>query len=575
MTGRPEPAADLVGMLADWAMAGPDDLAFTFCDSWDPSGAPAGEQSLTYGDLLGRAAAVAERVRDLGAPGAPVLLMLPAGLDFICGFFGVMLGGGVAVPIVPPDPVRPQASFGRLRAVARDCRPAGVLTTPALAARRAEIVAAAPDLDPAPWLGLDGRGTARHDPAAVRRVPAEATAFLQYTSGSTADPKGVVVSHANIMANLAAMRRLLGLGSGAVLGGWLPLFHDMGLIGLVLNGFVGRRPCHLITPAGFVQSPARWLDLITRHGVECTGSPNFGYELCARRVPEEALAGVDLSTLAVAYNGAEPVRAATMDRFTRRFASRGFRREAFRPCYGLAEATLIVSGGPGAVGRFDGAALGDGLARPDAGGVPLASSGRPDERHRVVIVGDDGREVPAGRVGEVHVAGPSVTGGYRNRPEDTARAFQRRVPGWETAFLRTGDLGFLHDGELYLCGRTKDLIIHHGRNVYPQDIELTAENAHDGVRAGCVAAYGSPDGDSEAVGIVAEVRPAAFERAAEITREIRLLVHRHHEVPVHRVCLVPPHTIPKTTSGKIRRSSCRTAVDSGAWRPVLDWRRTP
>jgi acyl-CoA synthetase (AMP-forming)/AMP-acid ligase II len=562
MSGRAP--GDLVTMLADWAAAGPDDLAFTFAD------APAAEESMTYGELLRLAAGVAERVRDAGRPGAPVLLMLPAGLDFLGGFFGALLGGGVAVPAVPPESARLHESLGRLRSIARDCRPALVVTGADLAARRDEIVAAAPELGAVPWAVPEPAG----DPPGIVAPPPESAAFLQYTSGSTADPKGVVVSHRNIMANLAAFRGLLGLGAGVAVGGWLPLFHDLGLIGVVLNAFVARRPGHLITPAAFVRSPVRWLRLISEKGVACSGGPNFGYELCLRRISDEALAGLDLSGWSVAFNGAEPVRATTMDAFARRFEPYGFRRSAFRPCYGLAEATLIVSGGPGRVRRFDPAALAAGTVRPaQDGGVLLASSGRPAPEHQVVIADERGTELPPERIGEVWTAGPSVTGGYRNQPETTAQMYGWRVGDRDGAFLRTGDLGFLHDGELYLCGRSKDLIIHNGRNVYPQDIEVTTEDTHAGVRAGCVAAYGSPDGDTEAVGIVAEIRPSAFGQAEEIIRQIRISVHRRHEVPVDRVCLVPPYSVPKTTSGKIRRRACRSAVESGALSPVSDWRR--
>ncbi|HYG62721.1 MAG TPA: amino acid adenylation domain-containing protein, partial [Thermoanaerobaculia bacterium] len=533
---------------------------YTFLTQGEEAGA-----RLSYDGLQRRARTIAAVLARSVPRGERVLLLYPSGVELIAAFFGCLYAGVIAVPVQPPHGRRPDP---RLGGVAADCRPRAVLTTAALLVRREGIAGQVPELASALWLDT---GTVDEDEDAGREPGPEEVAFLQYTSGSTGTPKGVVVTHANLLHNLEAIRRAFRQTAESVVVGWLPLFHDMGLIGNVLQPCYVGCDCVLMPPAAFLQRPARWLRAIERFGGTTSGGPNFAYDLCVRALGPEEREGLDLSSWSVAFNGAEPVRAETLRRFAEAFAPCGFRREAFFPCYGLAEATLFVAGGPPdgepGIGTFASGPLEAGTAVPagDGAGRELVSCGRASAEQRIVVVdADSGVPCPEGRVGEVWVAGPSVAAGYWGRPDESAATFRARLGG--EAFLRTGDLGFLAGGELFLTGRLKDLIILRGRNLYPQDLELTAERSHPALRAGG-AAFSVDGQGEERVVLALEVERHAGDLGA-VADAVRRAVADEHGVAVADVLLLRGGTVPKTSSGKIRRRECRARYLAGSLAPL-------
>ena len=553
----------LVDLLRRRACEEPERRAYTFLASGE-----ADTSSLSHEELDRQARAVGALVQESGGGGERALLLYPPGLGFVASFFGALYGGAVAVPAYPPRVGRGQP---RLRAIARDAAPRLVLTTTALATRAEALVEEIPELRSAVWLATDalpaGLETAWRDPGAGP----ETLAFLQYTSGSTADPKGVMVSHGNLLHNQEMIRRAFSQSRDSVIVGWLPLYHDMGLIGNVMQPlYVGGR-CILISPMAFLQRPLRWLEAVSRYRATTSGGPNFAYELCARKIGAREAADLDLSSWTVAYNGAEPVRAETLERFAAAFAPYGFDRRAFYPCYGLAEATLFVSGGepgrPAVVETVEAPALEKGEAVPAAGtGGPrreLVGCGQAWMGQEIRIADPEtGAMREPGQVGEIWVAGPSVAQGYWNRPAETASTFVA-WPDGDGRFLRTGDLGFLRGSELFVTGRLKDLIILRGRNLYPQDVELSAERSHPALRSGCGAAFSVELGGEERLVVVLEVERGREDAVAEIAGAVRQAVAEEHDAQVHEIVLLPPGKILKTSSGKIQRRACRAQYLAG------------
>src|SRR5882724_10345567 len=491
---------------------------------------------LTYADLDRRARAIAAALSAV-PPGERALLLYPPGLEFVAAYFGCLYAGVIAVPAYPPRSRRPDP---RLQSIAVDCSPRVVLTTAALLERREAIAQQVPELAPALW--LDTEALLAGDPGAawVPRPDRPADiAFLQYTSGSTGTPKGVVVTHGNLLHNLEQIRVAFGQTAESVVVGWLPLFHDMGLIGNVLQPcFVGC-DCVLMAPAAFLQKPARWLEAIHRFRGTTSGGPNFAYDLCARSIGPEVRDGLDLSSWSVAFNGAEPVRRATLDRFAETFAPCGFRRASFVPCYGLAEATLLVTAARGVTDE----------PQVSCGALPSGDEVRIVQPESGVLCSGD-------EVGEIWISGLSVARGYWNRPEETRETFTAVTREGGGPFLRTGDLGFVRQGELVVTGRLKDLIILRGRNLYPQDLELTAEQSHPSLRAGSGAAFAVEERGEESLVVVHEVERHAGDLSA-IADAVRRAVAEEHGVRVADVVLLRTGTIPKTSSGKIRRRECR------------------
>ena len=530
------------------------------------------------GALWRRARAVAAVLQREGLRGERVLLLYAPGLDFLDGFYGCQLAGAIAVPAYPPDLMRLERSAPRLAAIVDDCRAKAVLTTSALAGFAELLSETAPAFAGLKLIATDDLGADDDDLADTFVdivVGRDDTSFLQYTSGSTGSPKGVIVSHDNILFNQRINQAIT--GEHAAMVSWLPPYHDMGLIGAILLPLCSGWSCTMLSPLDFLARPRRWLAAISVTGASISPGPNFAYDLCVKKVRDDDKATLDLSSWRLAPNGAEPIRAQTLRRFSAAFAACGFRASAHRPGYGLAEATLTVTGSdPDApVLRLDKARLEAGhvdvvtaeVAAVAAVEVVSCGSVRgQDEGARVVIV-NDGVVVDEDVVGEVWVAGPGVCQGYFGRHDD---AFAARLRTGDGPFLRTGDRGFFHHQNLFITGRTKDLLIVRGRNIAPQDLEVSVEGAHPGIRAGCVAAINIDNDGDEAVGIVAEVSDAGA--VDDIARAIVAAVGRDHDVAVAGVWLLPPQALPKTSSGKLMRQATRAAALSSSLTTLHTWR---
>ncbi|MFY0565974.1 non-ribosomal peptide synthase/polyketide synthase [Archangium lansingense] len=543
--------------------------------------------TLSYAGLLQRAHAIGACLQQLATPGERAVLIYPPGLEYVTGFFGCMASGVIAVPAYPPDPSRLERTLPRLRSIIQDSQASVVLTTSFILSMAEVLFESAPDLKQLRWVATD-------------ELPADAArdwhrpdlgpgslAFLQYTSGSTGTPKGVELTHSNLLHNLRLIHGAFGMNSGSAGVIWLPPYHDMGLIGGILGTVYGGFSTSLMSPMTFLRRPLRWLEVLSRTHGTISGGPNFAFDLCVRKSSEAERAALDLSHWEVAFCGAEPIRPETLERFAQAFAPSGFRREAFYPCYGLAEGTLIVSGGQLGVApvrqSLDTHRLREGRA--------VAAS--PEQTHSQTLVGC-GYSLPdqqvlvvhpetllpctPDEVGEVWVKGPSVARGYWGRPEDTARDFHAHTADGTGPFLRTGDLGFLQQesGQLFVTGRLKDLVIIRGRNHHPQDLELTAEQASAALRPGCGAAFSVEVEGEERLVLVYEAdtrrQPVEVE---EVTRAVSQRVAATHELQLHALTLITPGSLPKTSSGKIQRRATRAAFLSGELQELAAWRAHP
>jgi len=558
----------LVDLLRERASHLPAQRAYTFLRDGDGA-----ESHLTYGELDERARAIAAHLQAQGLSGERAVMLYPPGLDFIAAFFGCLYARVVAAPVYAP---RRNASFERVQKVCEDARATTVLGTRAVLEHLGEQLRES-GIDRLKPLATDDISFAQAAEWRDGDHSADDLAFLQYTSGSTATPRGVMLTHGNLMHNLQLIHRRFGAHAGSRGVIWLPPYHDMGLIGGVLVPLLGAFPVVLMSPVSALQRPIRWLQAIGKYRATISGGPNFAYELCLDKVTAEQCEGLDLSSWRVAFNGAEPIRADTLQRFSRHFASCGFRRQAFYPCYGLAEASLFVTGNAPELApvtaMFDRAALTAGrVVEVDAArhGQRLVSSGRPSASEHVVIVDPDTRAacLPA-HVGEIWIAGPSVAHGYWNRPDESAHTFDARLADGEGPYMRSGDLGFVKDGELFVTGRLKELIIVRGHNHYPQDIELTAAQSHPLLRAGRGAAFAVEREDEEVLVLVHEVdRRHDEETLPEAIGAVRAAVSVEHQLQLGAVVLVKAGTVPVTSSGKVQRNACRALWQSGDL-PVL------
>ena len=496
----------LVDLLRQRAECQADDRAYTFLVDGESE-----EVHLTYSELDRQARAIGAWLESQDLKGQRALLLYPPGLDFIAAFFGCQYAAVVAVPVYPP---RMNRAPSRIQAIAADAGATVALTTDAVLERIRPLIDQTSDLKGLRWLSTDrtAHGADQWQPP---QITGDTLAFLQYTSGSTGTPKGVMLSHSNLLHNSALIAYAFEHTRSASGVFWLPSYHDMGLVGGILQPLYVGRPNILMSPMAFLQKPVRWLQAISRYRGTTSGGPNFAFDLCVRKITPNQRATLDLSSWTVAFTGAEPVRAETLEQFAETFAPCGFRPEAFYPCYGLAEATLLVSGGykaaPPIVRGFDGKSLEADRVVPIAAGEggPRALVGcgqtMPDQQ---IVIADPNRltRVPAGQVGEVWVSGPSVAQGYWQRTDETEQTFRAHLQDTgEGPFLRTGDLGFTHDGELFVTGRLKDLVIVRGENHYPQDIEATAAKSHPGVRDGLGAAFTVEEGPEPKLVIVLEL----------------------------------------------------------------------
>ena len=575
----------LTERLQHHARQDPDRLAYTFLRD------DGKVDQITYGELAGRAQALAATLAQQAPAGARALLLYPAGLEFITVYFACLMAGLIAVPATIPHKTR---ASRRLKALLDDADPALILTRsdcePAIRASLSLV-----DADARTCLSTDTL-TLSGDAGALPPPSADSTAFLQYTSGSTSLPKGVQITHLNIASNVDAIRQGFGFTPDTVMVSWLPLFHDMGLIGSVVAPMYVGFHCVLMAPAAFLKNPAMWLDAISTYRGTCAGAPNFGWDYCAKRIPDVHKDRFDLSSLKVAYNGSEPIRAETLRKFAAAFARCGMSAEAMFPCYGMAETTLFVAGGP-----VDSAPLiltvskslleGNQIraAQPgDADAREIVSSGR-IAADTVVLIVDPETCLPVSsqRVGEVWVAGPGVARGYWNRPAETAATFGAVLAdSGRGPFLRTGDLAFMRDGELFITGRLKDLIIINGRNVYPQDVEEVIERAIDFIEPNMCAAFSVEIDGQERLAIVAEANRSLVRAAQQAAKDaskaeqlrakddylaqiesmaqnICQVIGQQFDVSVSSIVFVKPGTFPRTTSGKVQRTRCREMAVQG------------
>ncbi|MGD9485994.1 fatty acyl-AMP ligase [Streptomyces sp. TRM70308] len=591
----PAEPGSLDGWLRHWARERPDARAVTFVDFAHSARGTA--TTVSWAELERRTAAVAGWLAARVEPGARVAVLAPQGVDYLVAVLAAQRAGAVAVPLMPPGR---SGHADRLAATFADCAPAVVLTTAAHEADVRELVDGLAPGEPDPGgphaprptgpgrpLVVDVEAAAEeggHHPATGHRPGAgepEGVAYLQYTSGSTRRPTGAVIGHANVLANVRQVCDAYGFGpgSGHTVVSWLPLFHDMGLVLALASPVVCGLHTVLMDPAAFLRRPGRWLRLLSTHPRTVTAAPNFAYDLAAARVGPEEKDWLRLDDVRVMINGAEPVRAATVERFQEAFAPCGLRPEAHRPSYGMAEATVLAAasraGRPPRTTVLDREALAAGTARPpaapDAGGV-YVSCGLPAGQELRVVAPESGTPLPPGRVGELWLRGPNVARGYWNPDEEGRRAFGGTLPDDAGGpWLRTGDLGVLHEGELYVTGRLKDLVIVGGRNHYPQDLELTAEQAHAAVRPHHVAAFAVPApedaaGDpGERLVLVAETARAGQAPPAEVAAAVRGAVSARHGVAAHDVRLLPPGSVPRTSSGKVARAAARRAYLAGAY----------
>ena len=558
----------LVELLQRRALNQPDFPGYTFLVDAETK-----EANLTHGELHKQACAIAALLQSAVMAGERALMLFPPGLDFLAAFFGCLYSQVVAVPAYPPDRARLNRTLPRLRAIISDAQAKVVLTTSPILSLAEPLFAHAPDLANLKWLATDNVGAAAGEGFEPLAAHPDMLAFLQYTSGSTGAPKGVMLSHANLLHNASMLHYAFSHTANDKYVSWLPTFHDMGFMVGILQPLYAGIPAVLLSPVSFLQDPIRWLRAISRYKATTSGAPNFAYDLCARKITPEQRATLDLSSWSVAFNGSEPVRADTLDRFAATFESCGFRKQALFPCYGLAEATLIVSGGHKhelpIVKTFGASALDE----DDNNGKRMVSCGQHLLEEKIRIVDPESLiECSEDEEGEVWVSSPSVARGYWNRPQETHQTFAAHIMDTrEGPFLRTGDLGFLKEEELFVTGRRKDLIIIRGQNHYPQDIEYTVERCHPALKPGCGAAFSIDEAGEERLVVVQEVDDKQPFADSDIEGICRAIAHEH-EIQAYAVVLIKPKSIHKTSSGKIQRRACRNDFLAGKLDVVTEWR---
>jgi amino acid adenylation domain-containing protein len=538
---------NLAAMLSQRALTRPTQRAFTFLRNGETESA-----AVSYAELDCRARSIAAELRRYVPAGQRVLILLPSGIDYTACVWGCIYAGDIAVPLYPP---RTRKRDSRVEGIFADCGASIAIVeseTTAVPDGVRRVIPATISAGSDEWNELS--------------AAAAGPCLLQYTSGSTALPKGVVLTAENVAANLKMIHRVFALGESEVVVNWLPLFHDMGLIGNVLYPVFAGAHCVFMAPNAFLQRPRRWLEALSRYRATTSGGPNFAYEHCLTSIGAESLDGLDLTSWRTAFNGAEPVRAQTIERFAERFGVCGFTRRSFVPCYGLAEATLLVA----ATRELEGPVM------DEHEGRAVVSCGAAAEETQIRIVDAVSCEaVVGGGSGEIWVAGPSVARRYWNRVGESTDTFEARLRNGEGPFLRTGDLGYVSQGRLFVTGRLKDLILLRGRNVHPQEIELAAEGAHASLRLHANAAFSATGTHEERIVLVQEVLRRADQDWAEVMRLIRRRVADELELELHAITLVAAGCVAKTTSGKVARQRCREMWEAGELEIVGRWMAEP
>jgi acyl-CoA synthetase (AMP-forming)/AMP-acid ligase II len=564
----------LVDMLRLRASDQPEKIAIIFLKDGEEEEIP-----ITYAELDRRARMIAAKLQELEGAGERALLLYPPGLEYIAAFFGCLYAGVIAVPAYPPRMNRPAP---RIQAIVADSSAVIALTTPEILDSMEKRFEHAPDLESLEWVDTDEIPLGLEEEWQPPELTPDTLAFLQYTSGSTSTPKGVMLSHGNLLHNLEQIRPSFKVNQDDTVISWLPSYHDMGLIGSILGSIYFGAKLVLIAPLDFLQRPLRWLKAISKYKATVTGGPNFAYDFCIDKVKPEQMAALDLSSWRTAFSGAEPVRLETMKRFSEKFAVCGFRIEAFYPCYGLAEGTLFVTGGEATAEpvtlTVQRASLESDLivdASPgDLDAQTLVGCGHTRLGQNIVIVNPDTfLRCPPNEVGEIWLSGKSVAEGYWNRPKENEETFGAQLVREEgDTYLRTGDLGFLRDNELFITGRLKDLIIIRGSNHYPQDIEMTVEQCHESLQLAGGGVFSLDVDDEERLVVVQEV-DRKYRRANldPTIQAIRKAIAENHNLQVYAILLIKPFTIPKTSSGKIQRHACRAKYLDGSFDVIAEW----
>jgi len=522
---------------------------------------------LTHHELHLEASKIAYHLQAHCQKGDRAVLLFPPGLDYVRAYFGCLYAGVIAVPIFPPTMSR---QVDRVMNIIQDARPTSQVFQ--------QVKAIAPAWTEAPgshWLQSDQLEEAQVKP--YEASPSD-IAFLQYTSGSTGAPKGVMISHQNLLENERMIRDGFGTDENTIAVNWLPLYHDMGLIGAVLHPLFLGGSSYLMSPFSFLKDPSLWLRAISTFRGSTCGGPNFAFDLCVRKVSEEVVDELDLSSWKQAFNGAEPIHAGTLENFENKFARAGFDPSSWRSCYGLAEATLMVStattDSSKKIIEVDEDALKKGKVREVSKGKALLSSGKPVQPQTIRIVEAESANIcDPGLVGEIWISGPHVSQGYWEKEHLNQEVFHAQLeeePG--TTFFKTGDLGFLHEGELFIVGRLKDLIIIRGKNHYPQDIERTLSEAHEGLQPGGAAAFSIQKGSSEGLAVIAELSKTGKKFDGEdIMEAARRTIADVHELQVQAILLIPRRNLLKTSSGKVQRQANKKAFLEGKFKKVAQW----
>lgn len=535
---------------------------------------------MSYPELDRRARAIAAQLIAKNATGEAVLILCPPGLDYIAAFFGCLYAGAIATPAYPPDPMRLRRTLPRLRAIVADTRSRIVLSTTPIITLAPMVAEEAPELSVLDWIAADVETGLEASWTKPTSIAGESIAFLQYTSGSTSKPKGVMVTHANLLHNSEMIRVAFEFDVNSRLAFWLPPYHDMGLIGGIISPLFAGGTTALMSPFDFLKRPMSWLEMIAKSRSDVTGAPNFAFDLAVRKSTPEQRAALDLSCLTLAFNAAEPIRAETMDAFADTFAVSGFERRSLYACFGLAETTLLATGTrrhtePRQL-RVDGDALERGrVVFSDRDGARrLVSLGTAPIAGSVAIVDPQSlRALGEGEVGEIWLKSDSVARGYWDNAEATAQSFGAVTASGEGPYLRTGDLGFVDGGELFFVSRIKDIIILRGRNHYPHDIERAVEGAHPALRPGCGVVFGVDRDGEEKLGITWEVEASKMRAGSdEVIAAIKRAAADKEGVFADTVVLIEAKTLPKTSSGKLQRKQTKQEYEAGELSLVAEWR---
>ena len=568
------PRTNLVEQVRYWASAQPEKLAFRFLTRVEENE----ESTLTYAELDQRARAIAAKLVSMGMVGQRALMLYPPGLEFVEAFMGCYYAGVIPVPAYPP---RRNRNMSRITAISKDAQAAIALTVDSVISRGDDVVGNSPHLRSIQWLPTEKIPTELASDWAKPKMSGGDLGLIQYTSGSTGTPKGVMLTHQNLMANCAMISHAFGLQHDTVGLSCLLTYHDMGLIGGVLNTMFLGMDMTLMSPVMFLTRPLRWLEAISDYGVTVSGGPNFAYRWCIKKVKHEECETLDLSAWSVAFNGAEPVRADILEEFSKKFEPYGFRHTAHYPCYGMAETSLIVTGGnhkePPVFGTFDRTELAKHMVKPvpedHENSYRLVGCGQVIPTEEVIIVDPDKCiKLTDGRIGEIWIDSPSSGLGYWNRERETEDVFHGRLKQDNgKLYVRSGDLGFFNNGELFVTGRLKDMIVIRGVNRYPQDIESTVENCDNRLRSGGAAAFAVDHWDREHLVVVCEVERRRGSEWEPVLDQIKRAVIAEHDIPPDAVVLVRHNSVPKTSSGKVQRHACRQQFIDDQLQEIARW----